>query len=215
MNNEAATTPSPIRYGVLPNAANDIPLEDIAHSGVVAETVSDITTLDDYDALVGYGAYDGWQTVPNTHSTIALRINTSLAPLNSPAVADVARGAMNGITVTATLNINGVNPLHVPATSLTDPTQLANVGYPNGITLYAVWDNVAGVDIVRSQLASVGVRLLPLSGDDAEQRAHLFIGRGDETADNTIPLYTLPISYRVREGLTTSFTDDGWPIVSR
>lgn len=205
----------PLRYGILPNAAEYAPIAQLERTGLSVEIVNDTSRYEDYDALIGYGLYDGWEPVQAHTQPVVMALDVSLAPLNQPDIAQVVRNAVNGISVAGQLNISGVYPLHTPSTSLVDASQLANIGYAEGVILYGVWDDLPGVAIVREQLARGGVTLVRLSGDNAAERAHMRIERGDDTATDALPLYTLPLSYRARDNLAVSFTDTGWLIISR
>jgi len=216
-----ATSP-PIRYGLLPNAADYAPLTALGSDGVTVSIVPDLapTTLDAYDAISGYGVYADWSLAPIT-PLIQLWINPTLAPLDDPAMQALLTDAFDAMQMLNPLGIPGGQALHQPnRTADALKTALANVGYPDGITLYGARTAFPGAENADSLLKAAGIEIVWVTVDSTWQ-PHLRLVQAIPNA-TTLPapyrpldLYTLPISYRVREGLQTAFTADGWLIVSR
>lgn len=215
--------PQVIRYGVSQQMRFDLPQNS---------TVQLLTALDpaqlgsSYEVLLTYGAVDGWERAPTSHN-VSIALNTNRGPLNTPAIADIVRRALNPQGLIAMLNIPGAAPLSVqPADPQALRIDLANAGYPDGFML-RVLDRqfAAGAAAVRVQLQALGLDVIllhtpTLTAPDAE----LFVWSNESVreaqmnlygAENIIDLYSLPISYLAADGLTITFNADGLPEATR
>jgi len=198
----SATEMASLRYGVLPNAADYMPTDAIESTGATVIITNDPT---DVDVLVGYGVYDDWETVDGP--AIALLLDTTLPPLDDPAITAAVWDAIQPNTLLETLAIPGATPLYTPTTG-NSRAQLANAGYPAGITLYGRAIAAPGVSLVLDQLASAGIEVQPVSEDTP--RAHLTLGPQD--TPDAQALYNLPLSYTTPADIPLTLTADGWPL---
>lgn len=224
----ATQTPLPaLRYGLLGGAEQYL-LDDPIFAS--AEAVPAGADLSAYDIVATYGTVTDWQQSPISQH-IALILNPFIAPLSDEAIAALLRSALSPRDLLTALQIPGVLPgSDQSRDAVAARVALANLGYPDGLTLILAAENVPGVEIVAAQLAQSNFRieLLPLAADSAnvtltENQAHLLLIRWFEDtqrdawveragAENVRDLYTLPISYRANSDLAIDFSIDGWPI---
>lgn len=184
-----------------------------------------------YDIATDYGLFPGATAAP-VAATVSLVVNTELAPLDSPALADVVRRAVDPAAVVAALNLPGAQPARqstAPASAAALRAQLANAGWPDGFDAVAAAAPIPGSLVALMPLRSLGIEMRPLvaagvtEDEWAENRLHLALivwyaheqrQRWSELAgsENVIDLYTLPIGYIAAPHLTLSFTAEGWPV---
>jgi hypothetical protein len=178
--------------------------------------------------------YEGWQQAPISHH-IALVMNPDLSPMDNPEIHTIIQQALNPQALVDIIGIPGLitaNNNALPTAELRN--QLANLGYPDGFRLTLAAQALPARELVLQQLNAIHLDLTTIDIDSSQQamdilqnnRAHLLLIRwtNDDQhhswiekvgSENLIDLYTLPISYVVAEGLTISFTENGWPIGSR
>lgn len=210
----------------------DLPL--IQASGVELIPLNDpASDLSDFDVIAGYGEQPGW-TKADVRLTVALLLNTGVPPLDRAEVAAVVSASLNPAAISAGLNLPGIEPLATAeAVPLKLRTTLANLGLPDGIAVAAGVVPVPGIGALLGQMdaANITVQAIPVSS--AGVRAGLESGRfqagiigwslpGERATwtalvgeANVLDLYTLPVSYQVRDGLTVTFTPGGFPLVGR
>lgn len=228
------TLPPPVRYAFTANTVGYVEsIEEIERTGLIdrlGDNTTDMGVLAGYDIVVTLGRIEGWAQSPLSPH-VALVLNTSLAPLDSPLAADAVRRSIDPVAIATQFGIAGLEPAPLtPLDAVTIRTQLANGGFPDGIDLVLRHQTFPGVPQFIEQWAASGVRVQEASATRAEitnlfdqQRAHLFlIGWYTEEerqaweervgADNIIDLYTLPISYQAAADLEITFTDDGFPL---
>jgi hypothetical protein len=204
----AATETTSFRYGILPNAADYAPTEAIVALGAVVETVETAANTDGYNLLAGFGVYEGWETI--TQPPITLLIDTTRPPLDDPAVASVILRAVQPAAIVDQLGIPGVDVLYTSPTA-NNPSELANAGYPAGITLYGQLIDAPGIALVMDQLEAAGIQIIPV--DAAGSPAHITLGQTDTPSSQA--LYSLPLSYTTATDIPLTFSDDGWPLPVR
>jgi len=211
-------TPMLMRYAIAPNALPYFSQQDrtlISASAQIIQldappAVSDLGAR--YDLVVAVGDLTGGTPTPSPLQ-IDLVINTSVSPLNDPNLAQIVRSAVDPQKIAASLNLPG---LQAAAEQPTDPTtlrnQLANAGYPDGFDLTLLAQPDQGAEALAQSLDALGIdtRLTM----NADQNAQLSLTSQTESA-NSVPLYTLPISYAAVAGLKITFTPDGFPIAQR
>ena len=226
----ATATPEPtsipipdLRYGIAGNIA-----PYIGDMGTIPfEILSADSAITDFDLVVAYGIYDGWQQAPQSHR-VSLAINPNLAPLNNQTIRDLIPRLINSQAIVESLNILGAQQtteLSSESASMIRTT-LANSGYPDGFQLTMASENISAVDVLLSQFAflSMDIRLIELSDTVfSDNQAHLlaFMWANDSERaqwvtqvgeDNIIDLWTLPISYLNNGNLTIEFAENGIPI---
>ncbi len=214
----------PVRYGVLPNTADYIPAAALQAANAQVDVLHEQSELTQYDVLVGYGVYDGWTESP-VRTTVALALNTALAPLDDADINVIVREAARPADAMPALEIPGATALYTPAEDArTLRERLANAGYPDGITIYASAAAVPGTAQTLASLATANVQVVPVQNAPAPPHLTLAVWHSDDEraalvdqfgAGNVIDLYALPISYSTNGDLLTTFTDDGWVIAAR
>ena len=233
-----ATAAPPLRYGLLPNTEGFIAAEErtqLAQFALVEQiqqTSGSILAQDAYDIIAGYGIYDGWQRSA-TDQTVTLIVNTTLPPLDDSEIVDAViqnSQAENLVRGLQALGATAENPTQLNRQVLR--SLLANKGYPDGIVLNTLHDPLPGFDAWTSQLGNANVTLQtsPTVPDTQTlldtNRFHLAFVNVSESAradlidtygsENVIDLYSLPISYELRDStISVTFTDTGWPIPQR
>ncbi|MAU10757.1 MAG: hypothetical protein CL607_13115 [Anaerolineaceae bacterium] len=233
-----ATAAPPLRYGLLPNTEGFIAadertqLAEFALVEQIQQTSDSILAQDAYDIIAGYGTYDGWERSA-TDQTVLLIVNTTLSPLDDPEIVDAI--IQNSRAENLVRGLQSLGATADDSTQLNRETLralLANKGYPDGIVLNTLLDPLPGFDAWTSQLADANVTLQTSQTVpdmqallDAE-RFHLAFVNVSEAAraelidaygsEHVIELYTLPISYELRDSsISVTFTDTGWPIPQR
>lgn len=226
----ATATPEPtsipipeLRYGIAGNIASYI-----GDMGTVPfEVLGADSAITDFDLVVAYGIYEGWQQAPQSHR-VSLAINPNLAPLNNQTIRDLIPRLINSQAIVESLNIPGAQQTTELSTESAPivRTTLANAGYPDGFQLTMASENIPAVEVLLSQFAmlSMDIRLIELSDTVlADNQAHfaLFIWANDSERaqwltqvreENIIDLWTMPISYLNNGGIIVEFTENGIPI---
>lgn len=212
-----------LRYGI---AGNIAPF--IGDMGTIPfEILGADSAVTDFDLVVAYGIYDGWQQAPQAHR-VSLAINPNLPPLDNQTIRDLIPGIINSQAIVDSLNIPGTQQTTELSTESATliRTTLANTGYPDGFQLTMAIENIPAVDVLVSQFASLSmdIRLIELrDGVLLDNQAHLilFMSANDSERaewlsqageDNIIDLWTLPISYLNNGGVSVEFTENDIPI---
>lgn len=231
------TAPPPLRYAFGANTAGKIAdLDLIESSGLMIqlETDGDGSGLGiEYDLVAAYGLWPGWVPSP-VMPHVSLIVNTKLAPLDDPLLANLARLAVNPVTILAAQSLPGAaaDPVEAaPQEKLR--AELANLGFPDGFALNIAAMPIPGAEAVIDQLAAANfegktafleadtlqtvveanqVHLAVIHWTTQEDRAGWVEQMGGE---NVIDLYTTPISYLALPELTVNITRGGWPLASR
>jgi hypothetical protein len=231
------TLPPPLRYALTANTQGYVPnLARLEATGLV-EQLSDNNTdenvIGGYDLVITFGTVAGWQTAPMPYH-IALIMNATLPPLDQFSVVDALRRTLNPPAVIGNSDMPGVAANELPAEDpLAMREVLANQGYPDGFDLVLAMQKLPLVDSFIPQINALGFRLTTRPITAAEvlpvletQQAHLLIASWRTEAEreaweavvgvgNVLDLYTIPISYRALDGVTVTFTDDGFPLGAR
>lgn len=231
----APVEPATLRYALAPNTRGYVAeLEQIA-------AAAEVTTLDDlpspdavgdrYALVAALGDFDGATRSPQPLRVILI-LNTASDPLDDPAIADLARRAVNPAAIVAALGIAGAEARELAGReSTTLRAELANLGLPDGVDVVVGAVFAPGSDLLMAQLRAAGfvaahtsLTLVEAESAFAAGTANLLlVGAGDAAieawranagAANVIDLYTLPISYRAIPDLVLSFTPSGWPVPS-
>jgi len=230
------TDAPPVRYALAANTLGTIAESDyntIVASGAV-EQLTETVNLDDlgarYDIVATYGDWAGWTRSPVTPQ-VMLVINPTGESL-TPQLANTIRQAIDASAIVTTLNIPGI--IVTGANAASPPsvirTNLANLGRPDGLQLTLGYAYTPGVSPMVTQLAAVNVETQTLALSNEAIRVAFTEGRiqlalvtwttpeqqqqwlGLFGAENTLDLYSLPISYCALPDLTITFTSGGWPI---
>jgi hypothetical protein len=193
----------------------------------LVETFYDSSRYVDYDIVAAYGLFEGWQVSPISQH-LALVINPNLAPLDNETIRALIPQAIDSQALVSSLAINGMQGNGIAALpSARIRTGFANAGYPDGIQLTLAASPLLGLGTVREQLNASNISVQVIEADTlAENRAHfllaLWTGEAEREAwisqvgeSNVIELYSLPISYLVKDGIQIEFSENGWPLPSR
>ena len=221
---EPTAIPIPdLRYGIAGNIA-----PYIGDMGTIPfEILSADSAISDFDLVVAYGIYDGWEQAPHSHR-VSLAINPNLAPLDNASISDLIHDVIDSQAIVDSLNIPGSQQTTELATVSANSirTTLANAGYPDGFQLTMATENIPAVDVLASQFAvlSMDMRLIELSETVlVDNQAHLILfiwsHEGERAGwvsqvgeGNIIDLWTMPISYLNNSAVTVEFTENGIPI---
>lgn len=234
-----SSTPPPgststVRYALAENTnglVNDLALIQAAAQ---VEQLTEPINSDDlgsrYDMVVTYGDLQGGTRSPSEHH-ISLIINPATAPLDNPVLRNILRRSLEPQAIVTALEIPGMTANILESSAPTAlRTELANEGWPDGLSLTLAYDHTPGVAHITQQLKEAGIqaRLLPLTADEImiafdegriqaaiiawktiEEQQGWISHFGD---GNVIDLYTVPISYIGAAGIRIEFTPGGWPI---
>jgi hypothetical protein len=208
------TNPPDLRYGIFVNAEGFV--SDLAEiqSRASVEIFYDAGRYTDYDIVAAYGVFEGWQLSP-VQQQLILTINPNLAPMNDANIRALILQSIDSAALTERLAINGMQANNVTALSPSSiRTSLANMGYPDGLELSLASSPVPGLELLLNQFAASNIRIQFVN---AGNPAHLSLAMltAAETLENTLELYSLPISYFAREGISVEFSENGWPLPRR
>lgn len=234
-----ATAAPPVRYGLLPNTDGFISSSErnqLAQFALVDDIQQDsgsILAQDTYDIIAGYGIYDGWELSPQGQS-LTIVINTELAPLDDPEIVEaIITNSQAEILLRQLQQYGATADVSTQLNRVELRSLLANKGYPDGILLNTVYQQLPGFAIWRAQLGDANITLQAslIDGDfqsllatgqfhlaflnaaNDESRSELTDAFGE---DNVINLYNLPISYQLRDpNIRVIFSESGWPIPQR
>ncbi len=212
-----APTPAPVRYAIAPNLSPFLLPDDSAQ---ISANTSLIALTEppnpsefgvSYDFIVGLSDLPDGTAAPSPLQ-INLIINTTLPPLDNPALAEIVRRALAPAKLVSALAIPGAQPVTAtPVDPLILRTELANAGYPDGFDL-TISDQIApGAAAIVQVLATVGIETRVVT--DPGEAVHLTLTTVQ--AADAIPLFSVPISYRAVDGLSISFTASGFPIAQK
>ena len=231
------TLPPPIRYGILYDVAEYFPDKAFIEESALVTQLDIIPSIEEatqtHTVVVRFGIHEGWQVSPITPKIIAV-MNSNLAPFNEIEIRNIFSQTPNVGQILDELQLVGAETLLVtPASSEIIRTQLANLGYPDGLDLVVAHHQPYGFQPILTNLSQKGISLreLVLSKDELlqafqQQLSHLILItlHSDEEfaeweqiagADNILQLYTLPISYIATDDVTVEFTANGFPLVTR
>lgn len=209
----------PLRYALASDVANFLSADDermISAEALILPLDAPPTTDAlgvDYEILVAFSAFPESTEAP-TPLRLVLRLNTALAPLDDPQIAEIVRQAVNPQAVANALGFPPEQIADAPAAE-TLRASLANAGYPDGFDLTLAANFTAGAETIMQNLSALRleVRLA-----NAGENAHLTLTSAPSSAESTsetLELLTLPIYYRAVPGLDVKFTPAGFPIISR
>jgi hypothetical protein len=183
--------------------------------------------------VVAYGSYSGWQQSDQSHQ-VSLLVNANLAPLDESAIRELFANALDSSPIAAQIPISGVQPSR--ASSTTPPSrireQLANLGYPDGISFTLISANEIGAQAFLNSLVRSGFHgTLIIRPEEALQdlfssgRSAVALVITPENQATSLaewlegtmiyPLYTIPISYWSRSEIAVRFLENGIPLPAR
>jgi hypothetical protein len=91
-------------------------------------------------------------------------------------------------------------------------TSLANMGFPDGFQLSLATAPAPGLEQVIADFNASNIRIQLLQ---AGNQAHLSLMLSPVLPEGAVEIYSLPISYLAKEGISVEFSEDGWPLPSR
>jgi hypothetical protein len=221
------TLPLQIRYGLYANVLGFVQDLDILQASALVEAISAENAIPDYDVVVAYGIYDGWQQSP-VKQHVSLIINPNLVPLDDENISNIVRQLAYSLELPDIFYIP--KPLPPAIQSVTEAkTALANVGYPDGFVLTMAVNIVPALEAIAAQFTERNIDLHIIESESdvlAKNRAHLILALWTEDAQrtawieqvgeqNVVDLFTLPISYLASDELHITFTEYGWPVPAR
>jgi hypothetical protein len=223
------TIPPQIRYGLYANVINFVQDIDILQEVALVESMTAESAISDYDVVVAYGIYEGWQQSPISHQ-VSLIINPNLAPLDDENIRNIVRQAIDSQAISEILNISGLMPRTTQAVSSTETKiALANAGYPDGFVLTMAVEIVPSLEAIAAQFTQRNIDLHIIENDPDmlnNNRAHLLLALWTQESQrvawveqvgeaNVLDLFTLPISYIASDALNITFTENGFPLPAR
>jgi hypothetical protein len=190
--------PGTVRYALTDMAATILSRQDI-ESLLVTGTVTIVGTLEEtlgYDLGIATQPYADGEMLPRT-AELAVEVNAAESPLDDP----VIRSAIEAV-----LSTDG------------DPTtireDLANAGYPDGITLYVTAqppELMAFMTALVNRTAAYSILIQPAPSDEH----HLLLRLNPEAVDVLIPLETISLYYRASPDLSVTISPNGLPVAVR
>lgn len=219
--------PAPIRYALAPDmlalVTDHSPVESSVQITQLTEPVDLDTLGSQFDLIVAYGSYPDATPSPGI-VTLSLAINTTVAPLDNPALAEWLQRALNPAALAAAINIPGIQGFPHEAVPLsTLRAALANAGWPDGLDLSLAYDNGIIVNALQTQLQALNLQVNAFPLQDLAGPTHLTLfawttpeQRANRTGDQSVvDLLTVPISYWAVPGLQITYSPQGWPIATR
>lgn len=213
-----------LRYAV---ASNLVPYKGDLEETIAIEVYDSNQPLSDYDVVVAYGIYDGWQQAPQSHR-VSLVLNPNLPPFDDATIREMILQTLDVQAVLDTFAIPGVQQSSALTTesSTVLRTQLANAGYPDGFSVILATDVIPAVDILIGQLSQLAldIRLIEINNTVlSDNQAHMLLimwSQERERAtwsaqvgdDYVIDLWTMPISYVTPDDVQLEFNENGLPI---
>lgn len=223
------TMASQIRYGLYSNVIGFVQDINTLQESALVEPMSAESAIGDYDVVVAYGVYDGWQQSPISHH-ISLIINPNLAPLDDEGIRNILRQTFDSQAFLAALNIVGTLSGTTQAVSLPETKiALANAGFPDGFVLTMAVETIPNLEAIAAQFTQRNIDLHVIENESNilnDNRTHLLLIRWSQDSQrttwieqvgeaNVLDLFTLPISYIASDNLTLTFTENGWPLPAR
>jgi hypothetical protein len=223
------TMPPQIRYGLYTNVIGFVPNIDILREVALVESMTAESAISDYDVVVAYGIYEGWQQSPISQQ-VSLIINPNLAPLDDEDIRNIVRQAIDSQAISEILNISGLLPRTTQTVSSTETKiALANVGYPDGFVLTMAVEAIPSLEVIAAQFTQRNIDLRIIENEAntlSNNRAHLMLALWTQESQNiawveqvgeanVLDLFTLPISYIASDTLNITFTENGFPLPAR
>jgi hypothetical protein len=228
----ATVTPTPgapavIRYALAPNTLDSIADRELLDESAQVTQLSEAVNLDalgtQFDLIAAYGSYADATLVPSV-VTLSLAINTSLSPLDNPALADFLQRSIDPAALVIDIPGFQIVP-RVPVALTTLRAELANAGWPDGLDLSLAYENVIVVNALQTYWQALNIHVNSFPLQDLSGPTHLTVfawttpeqrtNWAAQTGGTIIDLLTVPISYWAVPGLQISYTPQGWPIVTR
>jgi hypothetical protein len=220
--------PAPIRYALAPNTLNAVADRDLIESSAQVTQLSEAVNLDSlgsqFDLIATYGSYPNATPSPSV-ITLSLRLNTSLAPLDDPTLADILLHSIDPAALAAQMEIPGVQAIPYEVTAQAAlRADLANAGWPDGIDLSLAHENVIAVTALQTYWQGLNIHLNVFPLQDLRGPTHLTLfawttpeqrAAFAEPNSGMIDLLTVPISYWAVPSLQIRYSPQGWPIATR
>lgn len=234
--NLSAGSTATIRYALATNADGFVSDLALIQASAQVEQLTEPLNPDDignqYDLAAAYGDILGGTRSPIVPQA-TLILHSSAPPLDNPALLEIVRRSLNTQAIAEAMAIDGITAhnreFDVPARLR---TELANAGWPDGLSLRLAYTAVPGAVQVATVLQRAGINAhivsmneddLRIAFDNETIQAALVAWVTREERDswvdsfgqaNVLDLYSIPISYIAAEGLFITFTPGGWPLPS-
>lgn len=229
---------APIHYAFAANTSGFVSRDalDLIGQSALVEQLSDEQTTEDaisgYDVIVAYGIIPDWDVAPVAHE-IGVVLNRGIPPLSEEDIFQVVAQRIDGPSLVSMLDIPGTEALSVPEIDAnTARTQLARLGYPDGITLNVQVSSVSGSELIKPLFEASNIRLITTAkttNDVIEalvsNQAHMALANlsdpsiqqmvSDSASIIAVPYYRIAISYLSTADVRLEFSSVGWPIPSR
>jgi hypothetical protein len=225
---------STLRYALSANTENLVSDLAAIQAAAQVEQLTEPINGDDlgsrYDLVVAYGDLAGGIRSPIVHH-IALILNSSIAPLDNAILINILRRSLNPQEIVTALEMSGAEAnAFESASPMILRTELANAGWPDGLSLILAYAYTPGITNVSEQLQVAGIRAqllalpdneISIAFEEGRIQAALIAWKTPEEredwvsrfgSDNVIDLYSVPISYLAISGLEVEFTTSGWPL---
>ena len=226
-----------IRYALAANTVGFVSDLSLIQASAQVEQLTEPIDANDlgnrYDLLAAYGDLPAGIRSPVTPH-VALVVNPATHPLDDPFLMNIFYRSLNPQAIIDTLAIPGtVADTREASTPTTLRTELANAGWPDGLSLSMAFADTPGAPQIITQLQAAGIqaRLSPMGEseirkafDEGYIQAALIAWKSPEERTewvdrfgdvNVIDLYSIPISYIAVPELRITFTPGGWPLPSR
>lgn len=177
-----------------------------------------------YDVVVILGTSENSTLAPQPIS-VRLILDTTQPPLDDPEVERLVRLAFDPTRLAGAFGYLSAAPVSENDETV-DParvrTELANMGYPDGLPVTVLSECVPGSEALLELLRpfAINVRLItengstfPSSDADAAIVGSNPAWLSQMDAADVIDLYTVPISYRAGDGIALSFDAQGFPVL--
>lgn len=227
---------SVIRYVLAANTEGFVSELELIEASAQVEQLTEPVTPDDlgteYDLFAAYGDLPGGTRSP-VMPHVTLVIKSDIAPLDDLSLRNILIRSLSPKAVVDRLGIPGATPAELESTtSGLLRAELANAGWPDGLSLILGYAHTPGALQVAEQLQMAGIhaRLSPMNQRELKnafdagtiQAGLITWNTPEEHAEwvehfgssNVINLYSIPISYIARPDLSIDFTPGGWPLLA-
>jgi hypothetical protein len=221
--------PAALRYALAPNTVGSVAdlglLESRAEVIQFNEPINPDEIGTQFDLIAAYGSYADASPSP-IQVTVSIILNTTLAPLDDPVLANVLQRSLDTSALAAFINIPGIQavPHDSPPTAALR-AELANAGWPDGLDFSLAYENVIALNALQALWQALHSQINPFPLQNLRGETHLILFAWSTPDQRTafteqfsgvaIDLLTVPISYWAAPGLQIDYSPQGWPLPTR